>query len=114
MWKKRRGRREPRAQMRHPIGKIVLSLEKNKVVVVLDNHVTTLGPGVSGWKQHNIIFHTASGLCVEDSLRLHSCYEIPAWSYNPQKNIILEGTNFCLQPFRLGLPVDFGTGYQLQ
>ncbi|XWS22719.1 hypothetical protein CRYUN_Cryun29cG0060500 [Craigia yunnanensis] len=60
------------------------------------------GPGLSETKLHKVIFHPSTGLCVlrkslVEPLRLGPCTDSEAWSYSPQKNLVVKGTYFCLQ-----------------
>ncbi|GMI87737.1 hypothetical protein like AT1G13130 [Hibiscus trionum] len=60
------------------------------------------GPGLSEAKPHKVIFHPLTGLCITrksflDPLRLGPCADSEAWSYTPQKTLVVKGTYFCLQ-----------------
>ncbi|XP_042496063.1 glycosyl hydrolase 5 family protein-like [Macadamia integrifolia] len=71
------------------------------------------GPGISDVRQHKIILHPSTGLCVqrnsiEEPLSLGSCTEPEAWSYTPQNTIVLKGTYFCIQADGLGKKAKLG------
>ena len=71
------------------------------------------GPGESKSSLHKEIFHPLTGLCVlrkslNDPLRLGPCSNSEAWSYTPQKILMLKGTYFCLQASDLGKPAKLG------
>ncbi|XVE85191.1 hypothetical protein DITRI_Ditri17bG0072000 [Diplodiscus trichospermus] len=60
------------------------------------------GPGLSETKLHKVIFHPSTGLCVlwkslVEPLRLGPCADSGAWSYTPEKTLLVQGVNFCLQ-----------------
>nr|QST87267.1 endoglucanase 5 [Abelmoschus esculentus] len=73
----------------------------------LDEHLLLFhgdyaGPGLSESKLHKVIFHPLTGLCITrksffDPLRLGPCTDSEAWSYTPQKTLVVKGTYFCLQ-----------------
>ncbi|KAF9596203.1 hypothetical protein IFM89_007885 [Coptis chinensis] len=70
------------------------------------------GPGVSGKKHYDIIFHPASGLCVSEVVGLSPCQDIAPWSYNnTEKTIKVEGTDFYLEAVGRGEPADTGVDY---
>ncbi|KAK6922300.1 Glycoside hydrolase, family 5 [Dillenia turbinata] len=67
------------------------------------------GPGVTDSSGHYIIFHPLTGLCVLrkslfEPLKLGPCSMSEAWSYTPQKNLVMKGTYFCLQADGRGKP----------
>ncbi|XP_027151665.1 glycosyl hydrolase 5 family protein [Coffea eugenioides] len=71
------------------------------------------GPGVSESRPHKIIFHPATGLCVQRKsllkpLELGPCSEAEAWGYSPQKTLTIKGTYYCLQADALGQPAKLG------
>ncbi|XP_075473490.1 glycosyl hydrolase 5 family protein-like [Primulina tabacum] len=72
------------------------------------------GPGYSEARQHKILFHPMTGLCVRRILSLPkplvlgSCSDASAWSYTPQKTLTIKGTYFCLQADQLGQPAKLG------
>ncbi|XWS63750.1 hypothetical protein CRYUN_Cryun06bG0128600 [Craigia yunnanensis] len=71
------------------------------------------GPGLSETKLHKVIFHPSTGLCVlrkslVDPLRLGPCTESEAWSYSPQKTLMVKGTYFCLQADESGTLAKLG------
>ena len=60
-----------------------------------------------------MIFHPSTGLCVlrkslVDPLRLGPCTESEAWSYSPQKTLVVKGTYFCLQADESGTLAKLG------
>ncbi|XP_071703110.1 glycosyl hydrolase 5 family protein-like [Rutidosis leptorrhynchoides] len=72
------------------------------------------GPGLSENSQHKIIFHPATGLCVQHQsflqpLRLGPCSEAEGWDYTPNKALTIKGTNYCLKADELGNNVKLGT-----
>lgn len=67
------------------------------------------GPGISNGRPHKIIFHPATGLCLNRGslfgpLKLGPCSESEAWSYTPQKVLTIKGTYYCLEADELGQP----------
>ncbi|XVE74909.1 hypothetical protein DITRI_Ditri12bG0056400 [Diplodiscus trichospermus] len=71
------------------------------------------GPGLSETKLHKVIFHPSTGLCVLRKsliypLRLGPCTESEAWSYSPQKTLVVKGTYFCLQADEPGTLAKLG------
>ncbi|XP_006483983.1 glycosyl hydrolase 5 family protein [Citrus sinensis] len=71
------------------------------------------GPGVFETGLHKVIYHPATGLCVQrksflDPLTLGPCTESEAWSYTPHKTISLKGAYFCLQAKHVGKPAKLG------
>ncbi|KAE8667232.1 Cytochrome P450 86A2 [Hibiscus syriacus] len=71
------------------------------------------GPGLSEAKLHKVIFHPLTGLCVTkksllDPLRLGPCTDSDAWSYSPQKTLVVKGTYFCLQADESGTVAKLG------
>ncbi|GLT86556.1 hypothetical protein SLE2022_046900 [Rubroshorea leprosula] len=71
------------------------------------------GPGLAESKPHLVIFHPATGLCLQrkslfEPLRLGACSESEAWSYTTQKSLVIKGTYFCLQADELEKPAKLG------
>ncbi|KAK8522530.1 hypothetical protein V6N13_115497 [Hibiscus sabdariffa] len=71
------------------------------------------GPGLSEAKLHKVIFHPLTGLCVTrksflDPLQLGPCTDSDAWSYSPQKTLVVKGTYFCLQADESGTSAKLG------
>ncbi|KAJ8645793.1 hypothetical protein MRB53_007541 [Persea americana] len=71
------------------------------------------GPGISSRRIYKIIFHPSTGLCVVrkslfEPLKLGPCDQTEAWSYTPQKTLVIKGTYFCLQADCLGEPAKLG------
>lgn len=61
----------------------------------------------------NIIFHPSTGSCVlrkslNEALKLGPCNQSDAWSYTPQKLLVVRGTYFCLQAVDSGKPARLG------
>ncbi|KAF9617935.1 hypothetical protein IFM89_039228 [Coptis chinensis] len=89
------------------IHNVIPSLGNNNVMVILDNHITTPGHGVSGKRHYDIIFHPASNLCVSEVVGLSPCQDIAPWSYNNiEKTIRVEGIDFYLEVVGPGEPAD--------
>lgn len=61
------------------------------------------GPGLSQHSPYNLIYHPATGLCLQRcslfglEIKLGSCTEAESWNYAPQGNIALKGTLFCVE-----------------
>ncbi|KAL5998253.1 hypothetical protein ACLOJK_009191 [Asimina triloba] len=56
------------------------------------------GPEISNVNPYQVIFHPLSGLCVwGDPLKLGRCSSPVAWRYTPQKTLVLDSANLCLQ-----------------
>eukprot|EP01018_Ginkgo_biloba_P036824 Gb_32318 [translate_table: standard] len=72
------------------------------------------GPGLSDHSPYQIIYHPATGMCLQRSslfgldLRLGPCTDAEAWKYTPQKNILLKGTYFCIEADAMGKPARLG------
>ncbi|GLU03175.1 hypothetical protein SLE2022_203900 [Rubroshorea leprosula] len=71
------------------------------------------GPGLTESKLHKVIFHPATGLCIQrksllEPLRLGDCSESEAWSYTTQKSLVIKGTYFCIQADELEKPAKLG------
>ncbi|WJZ80693.1 hypothetical protein VitviT2T_000592 [Vitis vinifera] len=71
------------------------------------------GPDLSDARPHKVIFHPATGLCIVwksvfEPLTLGPCPESDAWSYTPQKTLIMKETYFCLQADGPGNPGKLG------
>ncbi|XP_015937938.1 glycosyl hydrolase 5 family protein [Arachis duranensis] len=73
------------------------------------------GPGLSSKaKQHKVIFHPLTGLCVltkstVDPLRLGPCSNSDHWQYKPQeKKLSIEGTLLCLKAYGEGKAPKLG------
>ncbi|KAL3511360.1 hypothetical protein ACH5RR_030761 [Cinchona calisaya] len=71
------------------------------------------GPGVSKSRPHKVIYHPATGLCVQrksllEPLELGPCSEAEAWGYSRQKILTIKGTYYCLQADELGQPAKLG------
>ncbi|XP_051116443.1 glycosyl hydrolase 5 family protein-like [Andrographis paniculata] len=71
------------------------------------------GPGYAESREHRVLFHPMTGLCVKrisilKPLILGPCTEAEAWSYSPQQTLTIKGTYFCLQADGLGKPVKLG------
>ncbi|KAH9313810.1 hypothetical protein KI387_022437, partial [Taxus chinensis] len=66
------------------------------------------GPGLSEHAPYQMIYHPATGLCLQRhsllgfDLILGPCSESDAWQYTGDKNIMLKGTFFCIQAHGLG------------
>ena len=59
------------------------------------------------------IYHPPTSSCilrnlVSDPLKLGPCTNSDRWSYTPQKNLMVNGTYFCIQATGLGQPVRLG------
>nr|XP_043640072.1 glycosyl hydrolase 5 family protein-like [Erigeron canadensis] len=64
------------------------------------------GPDLYIVGQHKIIFHPATGLCVQSqTLTLGPCYNAEAWEYTSQNTLGVKDTNYCLQAIGVGMPV---------
>lgn len=76
--------------------------------------IQNAGPGISGGSRpYKIIFHPSTGLCILrksliEPLKLGPCDQSEAWSYTPQKTLVIKGTYFCLQVDGLGKPARLG------
>ncbi|KAJ8465767.1 hypothetical protein OPV22_028319 [Ensete ventricosum] len=73
------------------------------------------GPGLPKSSPYNMIFHPSTGLCIVTNsqlkqLQLGQCAESSAWSYTRQKNLVLKGTKYCLQPEGVSKPAKLGVG----
>ncbi|KAK8683065.1 hypothetical protein V6N13_039133 [Hibiscus sabdariffa] len=71
------------------------------------------GPGLSEVKPHKVIYHPLTGLCITrkslaQPLRLGPCTDSYPWNYSPQKNLVVQGTRFCLQTDASGTSVKLG------
>ncbi|MED6194199.1 hypothetical protein PIB30_026194 [Stylosanthes scabra] len=74
------------------------------------------GPGLSEAKQHKVIFHPLTGLCVltksrVDPLTLGPCSRSDHWQYNPSSMTlsIMEAANLCLTAFGEGKAAKLAT-----
>ncbi|XP_008807477.2 glycosyl hydrolase 5 family protein-like [Phoenix dactylifera] len=61
----------------------------------------------------NVIFHPSTRSCVlrkslNEPLKLGPCNQSDAWSYTPQKILMVRGTYFCLQAVDSGKPARLG------
>ncbi|OMO81585.1 hypothetical protein COLO4_23500 [Corchorus olitorius] len=77
------------------------------------------GPGLSETRVHKVIFHPATGLCVLrksyfEPLRLGPCTDSEAWTYSPQKNLLIKGTYFCLQADESGTTAKLAQGAEVK
>ncbi|KAL2647928.1 hypothetical protein AAZV13_05G145700 [Glycine max] len=59
------------------------------------------GPGIIEGNPHKLIFHPLTGLCVISksqltSLTLAACSSSDAWTYTPQKTLLVNNTDFCI------------------
>eukprot|EP01018_Ginkgo_biloba_P035991 Gb_20405 [translate_table: standard] len=74
----------------------------------------TYGPGLSDHSPYQIIYHPATGMCLQRSslfgldLRLGPCTDAEAWKCTTQKNIFLKGTYFCIEDDAMGKPARLG------
>ncbi|GJX33038.1 glycosyl hydrolase 5 family protein-like protein [Tanacetum coccineum] len=71
------------------------------------------GPGLSKTRPHKIIFHPATGLCVQREsffkpLTLGPCTEAERWDYTPKNTLTIKGTYYCLQTDGVGKKAKLG------
>jgi len=67
------------------------------------------GPGIIEGSAYKLIFHPLTGLCVISksqltSLTLGPCSSSDAWTYTPQKTLLINNTNFCIHAEQEGKP----------
>ncbi|KAK7318680.1 hypothetical protein RJT34_03385 [Clitoria ternatea] len=83
------------------------------------NRISTLqlpfqGPGIIEGNPYKLIFHPSTGLCVirkssEEPLKLGPCSFSEGWKYTPQKTLLINDSNFCIQVENEKKPVTLGT-----
>ncbi|KAK9052714.1 hypothetical protein SSX86_029344 [Deinandra increscens subsp. villosa] len=71
------------------------------------------GPGLSNTRPHKLIFHPATGLCVQRQsffkpLTLGPCTGAEGWDYTPKKTLTIKGTYYCLQTDGVGKKAKLG------
>lgn len=67
------------------------------------------GPGLTEAKPHKVIFHPATGLCVQKkSMQLGACSNSEAWIYTKEKTLTIMDTNQCVQADELGKTPKLG------
>ncbi|KAF5754115.1 putative cellulase [Helianthus annuus] len=71
------------------------------------------GPGLSNTRPHKVIFHPATGLCVQRQslfkpLTLGACAEAEHWDYTQKQTLTIKGTYYCLQTDGVGKKAKLG------